>query len=797
MKHTLVIILALVSASASAQFVNNNGIRINNSADVSTNGDWSNDAGTVFVNTATVRTSGGFVNNGTLNASGLGGFILDYASDLNFRPGGTLPFLVKNGTGSALAQSTIRVQDSLVLNNGALRVLNASDTVSLAAGGLLVASPGAYVEGMMARSGVGDILFPVGKDGNDLALTLHQMNAKKVTAIAIDAPPGYLPGPGLDSLINFPYAWRVFEQIPSDTAGYVEVDYADNLPVGANPIIARGITGQKYASMGARFISQADGRVIVRSYSRRLNGLYTIANGFPVDLETDSLALIALFEATNGPEWTDTKNWGAGRLDTWEGVDLNGQSITAVELPSNNLVGIVPDVLVDIQALQTVNLSGNHITRIPDFTSNTEITSLNVSNNKLDFGSLEPNATVPGFEYANQAVLGEPIDSLIEVGSSYSINLDAGGASSEYVWRRNGQVIEGATGPVYTIDAINRANMGEYGVTVTNPVVPGLTLTSAPHVALAYANVSGSLFVDQDTPASKGKVTLLKIKTGAYDSLAPIDINTDGTFTIGKVVLADYQLLGFADTLTHEDALPTYYSSTIYWEEADTIVLEQNIDQLNIVSQLKPQPTSGEGSISGTFEEDDGTGGRGEEIEKVQRIKKAAVSVRRVESSGRGKEEILTLVAYTFTNEQGEFTLANLPAGTYRLNLQYPGYPMDETSFITITLDNALQSQVSVAAAVVNGKVNVKKLIVTGVAGEDYQVQLYPNPAVDQVRMKFGSMEPSRVVALLDLTGKVIRATAAAAAELQLEVGDLPPGMFVIHVREKERVVKVLKLSIE
>ncbi|MDZ7648398.1 MAG: carboxypeptidase-like regulatory domain-containing protein [Cytophagales bacterium] len=57
---------------------------------------------------------------------------------------------------------------------------------------------------------------------------------------------------------------------------------------------------------------------------------------------------------------------------------------------------------------------------------------------------------------------------------------------------------------------------------------------------------------------------------------------------------------------------------------------------------------------------------------------------RRVERAGRTEDDDLTLIAHTFTNEDGEFVFGKLDPALYRLNLQYPGYPMDTTSYIDI-----------------------------------------------------------------------------------------------------------------
>jgi hypothetical protein len=729
----LFLILAL-SITTQAQFINNTGITINNSAKLVTNGDWVNAIGTTIVHNGSIQTDQSFVNNGTLAAGSTGGFILNYATNLPFKPGGSsIGYFVKSGVGNVIVGNTLSIRDSLVLNAGIVQLAIATDTVSVRSSGIVKSTTTSWIEGLVARAGTGNLSFPFGRDGRSLPIVVHKANAKKITASVIPAPPRS-KGPGIVSMIAYPYAYKVDEQVATDTAAYIEINYPNTLPVVSNLVVARAYADTVWASMGARLITNSGGRVTVRSYSRRLKGLFTIAQGFPADLVTDSLALVALYNATGGSQWTTKTNWLTGEIETWAGVTVNGQSITSLNLSNNKLTGPVPDPLVDIQAMQTVDLSNNSITTIPDFTSNNQITALNVSNNRLDFGSLEPNATVPGLSYVNQADFGKPIDSLVAVNSYYEFKVNAGGASSVYKWKRNGTLVNGANGSTYVIASIGRNTMGDYISEVTNPKLPNLTLKSTLQRTRAYATIGGKLFYQTNVPATKGDVTLFLVTTEAFENLGTKAVANDGSFSFEKVVLDDYQLRGFADTLTHARSLPTYYKNTIFWEEADTIDVSNNLANLDITSQLEPLPPTGIGSISGFLEEDDGTG----RVKKPKRVSNAGVSARRVENTGRGKEEILTLVAYVFTDQNGEFNLPTLPTGTYRLNIQYPGYPMDETSFITIQIGTALQSQVAVAAHVEGGKINVKKLIITGFAeNQDYKVQVFPNPAVDYIKIGF------------------------------------------------------------
>lgn len=796
-KFELLSILCLITSGSFAQFINNTGLDVKNSGLLVTNGDWTNGAGNI-INNGIIRTNSSFINNGTLDQSSSGGFALDFSTDLAFQPGGSrMGFVTKNGTGIALITGTISVRDSLLIRNGLLQLMNATDTVALGSGATLLAGEKAYIQGgYIARSGAGNLLFPFGKDGIYLPLTMHKVQAQRVTASLLNAPATYQAGPGVDALINFPYVWTVVEKVATDTAGYVEINYPNTLPVVPNPIVVRQIPGQLYASMGARLINNSGTRTTVRSYSRRLNGTYSIARGFPSDPVTDSLALISLYTSTNGNQWTNRTNWRQGTIDTWFGISVSGQSITAVELPSNNLTGPVADQLVDILSLQTVNLSANKITAIPDFTLNSNITSLNVSDNNLDFGSLEPNAGIIGINYFIQGDIGVARDTSIAVGTSYKFELPSQGGNSQYQWQFMGQDI-GVSTAAYVLPSIGRETMGEYKAIVTNPLFPGLILRSKPQKILAHATISGKLYADAVTAAIAGELTLYRVQPGAFTPVSTIPVATDGSYVFQRVLLDNYQVRGFADTITYDRALPTYYQSTIFWEEADTLKLVDNVSALDIISQLEPGPPSGRGSISGFLQEDDGTG-RVYDIEKNRRVANAGVSARRVERTGRTKEEILTLVAYVFTNEDGEFSLPNLPAGEYRINFQYPGYPMDNTSYTTITIGTGFESQVMVAADVLNGKIHVTKLTITGLyEAANYHAEVFPNPAAEFIQLIFAGKVPGRTLVLTDLQGKSLHIQSAAGKEAALDVRDLRKGIYILQIREYGIKVKTLRVTIE
>ena len=101
----------------------------------------------------------------------------------------------------------------------------------------------------------------------------------------------------------------------------------------------------------------------------------------------DSVALVALYNATNGPNWRDKTNWLSNQpIDEWAGVSTEsvGQ-VYELRLENNRLSGQIPAELGNLANLERLVLSDNQLTgTIPKELGNlTNLERLVLSDNQL------------------------------------------------------------------------------------------------------------------------------------------------------------------------------------------------------------------------------------------------------------------------------------------------------------------------------------------------------------------------------------------------------------------------------
>ena len=121
-----------------------------------------------------------------------------------------------------------------------------------------------------------------------------------------------------------------------------------------------------------RSVSAGTYYIKVEAFASSSTGSYTIHASHVRDRSvggtpTDRAVLVALYEATNGANWTNNTNWLSDRpLSEWFGVrtDANGR-VTHLELVDNGLSGSLPSSLGNLTNLQELGLRFNQLSGSP------------------------------------------------------------------------------------------------------------------------------------------------------------------------------------------------------------------------------------------------------------------------------------------------------------------------------------------------------------------------------------------------------------------------------------------------
>ncbi|MEM9896134.1 MAG: T9SS type A sorting domain-containing protein [Bacteroidota bacterium] len=312
-----------------------------------------------------------------------------------------------------------------------------------------------------------------------------------------------------------------------------------------------------------------------------------------------------------------------------------------------------------------------------------------------------------------------------------------------------------------------------------------------PAFNLKSAIVSVNSLSNENSVTELVDGVLLRIEdSGNYDTLDTQD-QVMSDFSFDPVFLGDYLIVVDSDPSLF---VATYFGDVFLWEEANTLELTRD-SSISINLTSIPSDSQGEGTVNGTVEEDfeEATG----KVDARRRAARRKCGLRKRRTGGREDQnsEPFDLFAYGETNENGEFEFGFIPEGTYRFFVEYPGIPIDQSSFVEFDVGEAGASdnQFTLAATVTEEGIVVELVLGEG-QSTTYSVTVYPNPTKNQLYIESPESLFGTEYILTDLNGKILEAgkiSARSERQQLLDLSRFDKGTYLIRIIQRKGQNKV------
>lgn len=274
----------------------------------------------------------------------------------------------------------------------------------------------------------------------------------------------------------------------------------------------------------------------------------------------------------------------------------------------------------------------------------------------------------------------------------------------------------------------------------------------------------------------------------------------NGQFRFGSLLPDTYILYAFPDTLDLNHS-GVYYLGDFQWNESNMIEVDGDVFDVDLALPGMQQGFAvGEGRIGGVFDFPE-TDFRAVAFYCQSWLREPGD----VEFCNGGLSNVGVLLldatkqrilGFTLTNERGAFIFNNLPFGTYHVMADVPRYGRGMCEEISLLPNNPVVNDLHLyinnrgeVAMRPNDPNSIERLL-----------SVYPNPTDGLLTISGLQSLDDYTIAISDVLGNVVKIVAPVKSDMlgetQIEVGDLPQGMYVLSVTNisGSQMVKFVKM---
>ncbi|UTW62368.1 carboxypeptidase regulatory-like domain-containing protein [bacterium SCSIO 12741] len=216
--------------------------------------------------------------------------------------------------------------------------------------------------------------------------------------------------------------------------------------------------------------------------------------------------------------------------------------------------------------------------------------------------------------------------------------------------------------------------------------------------------------------------------------------------------------------------LPGYYRNSHFWQDTAANAIGPHTQSIawNLAEET---PLSGSGTIDGEVSEHFGIEQPGANLPIMLR-------------QNNGK-----VVAFTYTDAQGEFSFNGLDPGRYQVYLDWAGLPT-----VAPEVEVVAGEQYKVHLTANKRGIHYDQFLASDEHSEEIGIHCWPNPFQDQLQVKT-SFPVLEEVELTNLQGNRIFYGDQLPGTFLLNTADWPPGIYLIKIKLNEQVLvkKLLK----
>jgi len=310
-----------------------------------------------------------------------------------------------------------------------------------------------------------------------------------------------------------------------------------------------------------------------------------------------------------------------------------------------------------------------------------------------------------------------------------------------------------------------------------------MSLAGAEKIVI-NSDISGIDFILESKPGGTGAISgtvsnseneaveamILAIKLGSArgDRLSNIRAFTDdeGNYNLEELLAGEYILFA----LPEQGYKPTFYkadgSQTTKWREADILTVDENSNLSGIsfvLSEIPEITDNGISELAGLVKD-----------ENNAPLSDALISV---------YDENEALINYSYSNENGEYSINGLQPGFYKVSCSDYGLSYEENSNVYVGIETEANSNFVLTPDVIVGVNDIN------VPVEYYLEQNYPNPFNPSTTINFAIEKQGEVeLKVYDILGSEITTLvsnelASGNYQINFDASELPSGIYIYQLK--------------